>query len=385
MDRIMASFALLLLAAGVQANDVGGNVELQGFLHKNGADASQTSLGNYNKFIAPSLNHMKTGNGPDTLSHHANLVEHGLVGGSAVTNSGDDSKMPIGLFAIGFSVLSFATMLGARFWRGMQPANALASTAPNMAENFLELGGQNGARKDNFGWLQRSSERSRQLTVCYAAAKTYSADVLDGIGVTAPFGKIGMMGTPAKCWDPIGFTERTTDPLLLWYRAAELKHSRVAMLACTGWLVNQAELYFPGNLAPGTPFSSLGKNPLEAWNATPYDGKLQILVAILLAEFHSEFGTYKKHYTKGGPLPGNQIERTDNGWRDVWGGKVLNIPFGPDDTEEMFRRRQNAELNNGRLAMIGIMGFSAAALVPGSVPALDGLDGVVAQGWTISA
>jgi len=354
----MASFALLLLAAGVQAND------------------------DYNKFMAPSLSHMKIGNGPDALSHHANLVEHGPVGGSAVTNSGDDSKMPIGLFAIAVSVLSFATMLGARFWRGMQPANTLASTAPNMAENFLELGGQNGARRDNFGWLQPSSENSHQLTACYAAAKTAggkSPAILGGIGETAPFAGKG------KCWDPIGFTERTTDPLMLWYRAAELKHSRVAMLACTGWLVNQYELYFPGNLASGTPFSSLGKNPLEAWNATPYDGKLQILVAILLAEFHSEFGTYKKHYTKGGPLPGNQIERTDNGWRDVWGGKVLNIPFGPDDTEEMFRRRQNAELNNGRLAMIGIMGFSAAALVPGSVPALDGLDGVVAQGWTISA
>merc|ERR1719364_350981 len=192
----------------------------------------------------------------------------------------------------------------------MQPANALA--APTSAENFLELGGQNGARKDNFGWLQPSSENSRDLTVCYAAAKT------------------------------------------------------------------------AGGKSPAI-LGGIGKNPLEAWNATPYDGKLQILVAILLAEFHSEFGTYKKHYTKGGPLPGNQIERTDNGWRDVWGGKVLNIPFGPDDTEEMFRRRQNAELNNGRLAMIGIMGFSAAALVPGSVPALDGLDGVVAQGWTISA
>ena len=58
---------------------------------------------------------------------------------------------------------------------------------------------------------------------------------------------------------------------MLWYRAAELKHSRVAMLACTGWLVNQYELYFPGNLAAGKAFSSLGKNPLEAWAATPYD------------------------------------------------------------------------------------------------------------------
>jgi hypothetical protein len=377
----MASFALLLLAAGVQANDVGGNAELQGFLH--------------NKFIAPSLNHMKTGNQmedgtfmivDDKPDHQTAQSQNSLPMASS-----NDSKMPIGVFAIAVSMLSFATMLGARFWRGMQPATATAATP---AENVLEFGGQNGAPKAH-GWLQPSSENSRQLTACYAEvaevkaavaeAKPYSADVLDGIGVTAPFGKIGMMGTPAKCWDPIGFTERTTDPLLLWYRAAELKHSRVAMLACTGWLVNQAELYFPGNLAPGMPFSSLGKNPLEAWNATPYDGKLQILVAILLAEFHSEFGTYKKHYTKGGPLPGNQIERTDNGWRDVWGGKVVNIPFGPEDTEESFRKRQNAELNNGRLAMIGIMSFSAAALVPGSVPALDGLDGVVAQGWTISA
>jgi len=353
MDRIMASFALLLLAAGVQAND------------------------DYNKFMAPSLSHMKTGN----------QMEDGtfMIVDDKPDHQTAQSQNSLPLFAMGISMLSFAAVLGARLWRGMQPATATAATP---AENVLEFGGQNGAPKAH-GWMQPSSENSRQLTACYAEvaeveaavakAKPYSADVLDGIGVTAPFGKKG------KCWDPIGFTERTTDPLLLWYRAAELKHSRVAMLACTGWLVNQYELYFPGNLASGTPFSSLGKNPLEAWNATPYDGKLQILVAILLAEFHSEFGTYKKHYTKGGPLPGNQIERTDNGWRDVWGGKVLNIPFGPDDTEEMFRRRQNAELNNGRLAMIGIMGFSAAALVPGSVPALDGLDGVVAQGWTISA
>jgi hypothetical protein len=34
------------------------------------------------------------------------------------------------------------------------------------------------------------------------------------------------------------------------------------------------------------------------------------------------------------------------------------------------RKRQNSELNNGRLAMIGIMSFFAASDIPGSVPAL---------------
>ena len=119
---------------------------------------------------------------------------------------------------------------------------------------------------------------------------------------------------------------------MLWYRAAELKHSRVAMLACTGWLVNQYELYFPGNLAAGKAFSSLGKNPLEAWAATPYDGKVQILFAIGLAEFHSEFGKTaegkgENEYGMGGrAIDGDEALRVAVGthglWRDWVDGKA---------------------------------------------------------------
>jgi hypothetical protein len=41
-------------------------------------------------------------------------------------------------------------------------------------------------------------------------------------------------------------------------------------------------------------------------------------------------------------------------------------------SEEKKQTRLLAEINNGRLAMIGIMGFLAEGKVPGSVPALVG-------------
>jgi len=101
-----------------------------------------------------------------------------------------------------------------------------------------------------------------------AAAIGKSPSVLGGVGETAPF-----CPRPGACWDPVGFTERTSDSLMLWYRAAELKHSRVAMLACAGWITNGLGLYFPGKLASGVDFSSLSKNPLEAWAQTPHGSR----------------------------------------------------------------------------------------------------------------
>ena len=174
-------------------------------------------------------------------------------------------------------------------------------------------------------------------------------------GASAPFG----------FWDPAGLSNYGSERTQAWFKAAELKHSRVAMLASAGWIVNGLHLAFPGSLATGVKFEDLAaKSPLEAWEATPFDGKVQILIAIGLAEFHSEFGApYKTHYTKGGPLPGNQLNFLgDSKWEDVWGGKVISTTSAK--TDEQFLNQQNAELNNGRLAMIGIMGFSAAALIP---------------------
>jgi len=73
-----------------------------------------------------------------------------------------------------------------------------------------------------------------------------------------------------------------------------------------------------------------------------------------LAEIISE--SKGVHYTKGGPMTTIVFPPID---------------FSSVDADKM-KSKQDSELNNGRLAMIAIMSFVAAANIPGSVPLLDG-------------
>jgi len=160
---------------------------------------------------------------------------------------------------------------------------------------------------------------------------------------------------PVKGFDPLGLATLGSESTLAWFRAAELKHSRVAMLATTGYLVQAAGVHFPGMLSSDVSFESLSvMKPFDAWDAVPDLGKAQIYFTIFFAELVTEArGT---HYTKGGDMP-----------------TIVFPPvnFGSSDPEKM-KLQQSRELNNGRLAMIAIMSFVAAANVPGSVPLLIG-------------
>jgi len=179
-----------------------------------------------------------------------------------------------------------------------------------------------------------------------AATTALSAANLDEMaGFTAPF----------KGFDPLGLADLGSEETLAWFRAAELKHSRVAMLATTGYLVQAAGFHFPGMLSKDVSFESLSTmKPFDAWDAVPEAGKEQIIGAIFLTEIISE--SQSPHYLKGGDLP-----------------TVIFPPINFSNVDaETLKTKRNRELNNGRLAMIAIMSFVAAANVPGSVPALSG-------------
>eukprot|EP00980_Cylindrotheca_fusiformis_P009739 scaffold2149_cov187-Cylindrotheca_fusiformis.AAC.17 len=160
---------------------------------------------------------------------------------------------------------------------------------------------------------------------------------------------------PIKGFDPLNLADWGSDETLAWFRAGELKNGRVAMLATTGYIVQASGIHFPGMLSKDVSFESLSTmKPFDAWAAVPDAGKAQILFTIFVAELASEAqGT---HYMKGGSFP--------------------TIVFPPIDfsgvSEKTMKLKQDRELNNGRLAMIGIMSFIAANAVPGSVPALAG-------------
>jgi hypothetical protein len=80
---------------------------------------------------------------------------------------------------------------------------------------------------------------------------------------------------PFKTFDPLNLADLGSGETLAWFRAAELKHSRVAMLATTGYIVQAAGVHFPGMISKDVSFESLSTmKPFDAWDAVPDGGKL---------------------------------------------------------------------------------------------------------------
>ena len=86
-----------------------------------------------------------------------------------------------------------------------------------------------------------------------------------------------------KVWDPLELSKNMDESNLNLVRAAELKHCRVAMLACVGWAWTATGTHFEGMLSTsaGISFASLAAlDPLTAASKVPGAGIWQMILAI---------------------------------------------------------------------------------------------------------
>ena len=179
------------------------------------------------------------------------------------------------------------------------------------------------------------------------------------------------LGQSMGFWDPLGLADGDfwglgNEGTIGYLRHAEIKHGRVAMAAFLGYMAGATELVSgPHKILPYRGFEP-GLTPPEQWDAIPLYGKLQILVIVGMLESYGEI--LAPHYTKGGlpgyypPIKGKRPELIFN----------LYDPFNffEADSAEKKARGRLTEVNNGRLAMLGIFSIISEATVPGSVPAL---------------
>merc|ERR1712087_122783 len=171
-----------------------------------------------------------------------------------------------------------------------------------------------------------------------------AAPVTEWAGVTGPFG----------FFDPIGLSKDLDDGRLAFYREAEIKHGRVAMLAATGFLV-QEHVTFTGIDSPS----------YVSFEQPGLSGGLWFFLALLLGNLEGK--SVETFMPLDGGIVAEQNEsRLFRIKAEHAAGDLGFDPLGLKPTNEKdLKSMQSKEINNGRLAMIGIAGMVAQELVSG--------------------
>ena len=179
-------------------------------------------------------------------------------------------------------------------------------------------------------------------------------------------------------YDPLGIVGDDVMPETIgWFRHAEIKHGRVAMAAFVGYCVQANGIHFPWNIQGPFPSGldtvsfgdiSAAGSPADQWDALSTGAKLQILGVVGFLEMWSETSAAlemdgQKHYVRGGKpgyfptLKGRGAAPAPGAARPL-GPLRLHLEDAPPERKE---KALLAEVNNGRLAMIGIFGLISAS------------------------
>merc|ERR1712048_474772 len=150
---------------------------------------------------------------------------------------------------------------------------------------------------------------------------------------------------PVGFWDPVGFTRDGDAETFARRRAVEIRHGRISMLATMGYITPEITGKFPGYLSLDEQllFEDI-PNGLAAISKIPVGGWFQIVAYCGYCEFSGV-------QLKGGLLG-------DSGFLEKEPGNVgWKPPLLTSDDPEVRKRRLNAEIANGRLAMMAIIGM----------------------------
>ncbi|CAE8611638.1 unnamed protein product [Polarella glacialis] len=265
-------------------------------------------------------------------------------------------------------VLPSSSVTAPNVFRGAPASSIVAQAEPSshtagssaqllgVATLGVTLVAAKGARRNNRAAKSRAGLRASTEEVL---RKGGMGSVYGDVGVSsAPSGggsksapvSSGDLGVqePVGYWDPLGLNVGADAATFARRRTVEIKHGRVAMYATMGYITPQY-FKFDGYLSPslGIKFSDV-PNGLAAISKVPLLGWAQIIFFIGLVEntgFFQKIGGigFQKDVTMAG-TPGDYGVGFPN-----FIGKVA------DPVEK--KTKLNAELANGRLAMMAIIGM----------------------------
>jgi len=203
----------------------------------------------------------------------------------------------------------------------------------------------------------------RQFAVRAAAEpESEAGGSLDTTASTPKAFCFGLPGNTAPMgdFDPAGFTKDADQNTVKRYREAELTHGRVSMLGITGFIIGENFNPLFGGEIKGPAITQFQQLPNTFW------------VVILGAVAVAELGRATKGWVS--PTAGEGLFQLNE---DYIPGDIGFDPLGlsPDgyvagrkqgDATAQFVKRQEQEINHGRLAMIAVAGAIAQELVSGA-------------------